>query len=70
MLPFIQCHHTRGLALSGGVMKPASRAEPELLVGVWQLNASKIIAAITIVETFQFRVLLGVCFKFIISFLD
>jgi hypothetical protein len=51
-------------------MKPASRAEPELLVGVWQLNASKIIAAITIVETFQFRVLLGVCFKFIISFLD
>jgi hypothetical protein len=26
MLPFIQCHQTRGLALSGGATKPASRS--------------------------------------------
>src|ERR1035437_10165686 len=29
MLPFIQCHQTRGLALSGGFWKPRSSASPE-----------------------------------------
>src|SRR4029453_18079160 len=28
MLPFIQCHHTRGLASSGGAWKPCSSAAP------------------------------------------
>ena len=31
MLPLIQCHQTRGLALSGGFWKPRSRASS----GVW-----------------------------------
>src|ERR1035438_4229225 len=29
MLPFIQCHQTRGLALSGGFWKPCWSASPE-----------------------------------------
>src|SRR5215469_6952305 len=30
MLPFIQCHHTRGLAESGGALNPASKGSPAL----------------------------------------
>jgi hypothetical protein len=29
MLPFIQCHQTRGFALSGGFLNPASSFAPE-----------------------------------------
>ncbi len=29
MLPFIQCHQTRGLALSGGFSKPRRNGSPE-----------------------------------------
>jgi hypothetical protein len=30
MFPFIQCHHTRGLALLGGVVKLLYKTSPEL----------------------------------------
>jgi hypothetical protein len=38
MFPFIQCHQTRGLALSGGLMNPASSSVPAFPVGLVQFD--------------------------------
>ena len=46
MLPFIQCHQTRGLALSGGLAKPRSRASPELWPETTHAPASATAAAV------------------------
>ena len=45
MLPLIQCHHTRGLALFGGFRKPFSRASPVLWAATNHTPASTNMAA-------------------------